>query len=145
MTDVVTEKFHVAENRGHGVHDSVIMEQHIPQPGGEADPFYEQDKTLAKWIHTFVTTRFPVGYEWCVRADLAKGVIMFSIPILMGVSNWYVVNLRKTPDLASAVLSGAGEILERYKLSRSTFSAAALLDAREQHSALVVPGRKVPT
>lgn len=144
MTDVVTEKF-VPVERGRGVHDATLMVQHVPQPGGEDDEFKAADLALAKRIFVYLTTRFPCGYEWCVNSDLRQGIIKFSIPLLMGVSNWYVVNLRLCSGLDHAVLHGAGEILDRYNLSTCIFSAAALLAAREQHSALVVPGRKVPS
>lgn len=143
MTEPVTERTHVIERSGAGLHDSIVMEQHIPQPGGQADQFKEADLDIAKWVRTFLVTRFPVGYEWCVRSDLFHGVVMISIPILMGVKQWMVINLHQT-DLARGVLICAGEILERYGLSRTSFNLGAFLDARQQHSALVVPKRKVP-
>jgi hypothetical protein len=144
MTEVITEGF-ITEERGFGVHDATVMVQHVTPAGGEADPYKEQDLTLAKWIRTYLLTRFPVGYEWCVRADLANKVVMFSIPLLMGTNHWYVVNLPRAGSLDKAVLHGAGEILERYKLSRSVFDQAAFLSAREIHSKLVVQGRPIPT
>lgn len=143
MTELVTKEF-IPEFRGRGVHDATVMVQHIGQPGGEADPWEAQDLANAKWIRTYLMTRFPVGYEWCCNSDLRHGIIKFSIPVLMGVTNWYVVNLKKSPDLATAVLHGAGEILERYRLSRSIFSQAAFLDAREKHSKLVDNRRGIP-
>lgn len=151
MTEVVTEGF-ITEERGFGVHDATVMVQHVTPAGGEADPFKDADMALARHIRTYLVTRFPMGYEWCVNADLANGIIKFSIPVLMGVSHWYVVNLRRFKsaggpgtDLDRAVLHGAGEILERYRLSRSVFDQAAFLTAREQHSKLVVSGRAIPT
>src|ERR1700722_19156644 len=143
MTEVVTEAF-VTEERGHGVHDATLMVQHITPPGGEADPYKAADLALAMKVRAFLLTRFPVGYEWCVCADLAHGIVRFSIPILMGVKHWYVVNLRTTP-LDAGVLRGAGEILERYRLSRTLFDITAFLTAREQHSKLVAPRRAIPT
>lgn len=143
MTEVVTERF-IAEERGFGVHDATVMEQHIAQPGGEADPFYEQDKLLTRLVYVYLKTRFPMGYDWRVQSDLAQGVLKFSIPVLMGVCDWYAVNLRRAGSLDRAVLLGAGELLERYNLSRSIFDQAAFLTARAQHSKLLVPGRPIP-
>lgn len=142
MTDLVTTRF-ITEERGGGVHDATVMEQHIAPPGEEDDPFREADLVVARRVRTFLVTRFPVGYEWCVRSDLRQGVVMISIPILMGVSYWMVINLKQTA-LGHGVLICAGEILERYGLSRTTFNLGAFLEAREKHSALVVPSRKVP-
>jgi hypothetical protein len=131
----------------HGQHDSVVIKNYIAPATADCgiahDPYKDDDFALAEQVRRYLTTRFPVGYLWCVDSDLAHGIVKFSIPILMGVSNWWVINLRTT-DLAKGVLQGAGEILERYLLPRDKFSLAAFLDARARHSALVVPGRKVP-
>lgn len=143
MTDPVTERFTVEERSATGGHDSVVMHQYIAQPGGEYDPYKAADFALAGKVRTYLLTRFPVGYEWCVRSDLRQRVVMISIPLLMGVTQWMVINLTTT-RLDEGVLQCAGEILERYRQSRTRFNLAAFLDAREQHSALVVPTRGIP-
>lgn len=144
MTEPVTEKFHVLEKQDD--HDQVVMEQYIAQPGEESvekDEFREPDKAMAEWILAFIKTRFPCGYEWCVRSDLRQGVVMISLPLLMGVNRWMLINLKQT-SLGHGVLMATGEILERYKLSRTRYDVGALLAARKQHSALVLPSRQVP-
>lgn len=131
----------------HGQHDSVVSTNYIAPSTADCgiahDPYKDQDFALAHQVRHYLTTRFPIAYSWCVESDLAQGVVKFSIPILMGVSQWWVINLRTTP-IERGVLMGAGEILERYLLPRDKFSLPAFLDARARHSALVVPGRKVP-
>lgn len=128
-------------------HDSVLLDKYIApanDEGGVAFDRYKDKDTQLKWqVRNYLVTRFPVGYEWCVESDLAQGVVKISIPVLMGVCKWMAINLHTT-DLDAGVLRVAGEILERYLLPRDKFNLAMFLDAREKHSALVVPGRKVP-
>lgn len=146
MTSPTTEAFHVVTGKESGAdHDQVVMEQYIPQPGdeGEKDHLREADKAMASWVLAFIRTRFPCGYEWCVRSDIRQGVVMISLPLLMGVNKWMVINLAKT-SLGHGVLMVTGEILERYKLSRTHYDVGALLAAREKHSALILPSRQVP-
>ncbi len=147
--DPITVNRHIEEKTYTGGHDRMVFEKYIPpadvETGGFAvDPHRERDLDMARHVRTYLLTRFPVGYEWCVEADIAQGVLKISIPILMGVRNWYVVNLHTTP-IDRGVLRGAGEILERYRLSRSRFNLGSFLDARAAHSALVVPSRRVPS
>lgn len=147
MTSPITETFHVVTGKESGAdHDQVVMKQYIPQPGDEpieADQHREADEAMANWVLTFIRTRFPCGYEWCVRSDLRQGVVMISLPLLMGVNKWMVINLAKT-SLGHGVLMVTGEILERYRLSRTHYDVGALLAAREKHSALILPSRQVP-
>ena len=42
------------------------------------------------------------------------------------------------------LMRSGGELLERYGLPRGRFELAPFLEARDKHSALVVPGREVP-
>ena len=102
-----------------------------------------RDLDLAAKIMGWLRTRYP-GYPWAVISDLAQGIVRFNIPIVMGVTHWYIVNLRTT-TIEDGLVDGAGEILERYRLPRTHFNAGAFLQAREQHSKLVNPHRLVPT
>jgi len=138
----------IEEKTTFGGHDSIVKEQYIAPTDADGavahDPYRDADQALARKVRTFLLTRFPVGYEWVVQADLAHGIVRFNLPILMGVRWWYVVNLRTTP-LDQGVLRGAGEILERYCQSRTRFQLAAFLEARHAHSKLLIPSRPIPT
>lgn len=141
MTEQITERF-ITEERS-GVHDATVMQQYIPPPGGEVDLLKAADMALAKKVYAFLKTRMPVGYDWRVVSDQRQGVLLISIPVLMGVCHFGLINLRTTP-IADGVVELAGQILERYGLSRTVFNVDALLEARAKYSALVVPTREVP-
>ncbi len=138
----------IVERSSFGGHDSIVKENYIAPMDADgrvaADPHRESDRAMAQHVRAFLLTRFPVGYEWCVEADQAQGVIKISLPVLMGVCNWGVINLRTTP-IDQGVLRVAGEILERYCQSRTRFQLASWLEARERHSKLVIPSRPIPT
>lgn len=129
-----------------GGHDMVLVEKYEAPADGDggiaADPFKAKNAevaaTMMKWLQQF----YP-GYPWGCVADLAQGIVKFNIPILMGMQDWWVVNLR-THDIIDGLRIGAGQILERYRLRRGRFELDPFLDARAKHSALVMPNRKVP-
>jgi hypothetical protein len=79
-----------------------------------------------------------------VVSDRTQGIVKISIPVLMGINNWFVIN-EKTHDVTPgmAIVAG-GEILERYGLERGRFKISEFLEARAKHSALLVKSRKVP-
>jgi hypothetical protein len=83
------------------------------------------------------------GHLWATVSNLHQGVVMFNLPILTGVDEWFVINLR-THDIIDGLRLGAGQLLERYKLKRGAFDLTTFLDAREKHSRLVDRFRKVP-
>jgi hypothetical protein len=84
------------------------------------------------------------GHLWRVVHDSKQGMAFISIPILMGVNNFMAVNLKTNLLDDHRVKLAGGEILERYGLLRGRFQLTPFLEAREKHSALVVPSRKVP-
>lgn len=144
---IVDLKFERREN--FGGHDRTVVSTYIPKlsrevEGEEApDPYAQKDMELAAKVHGFLATRFPIAYDWCVRSDIAQGVVLVSIPVLMGINNWMAIHINH-PDFSDKVVDLAGEILERYLLPRDKYDLGKFLEARAKHSALVVPGRPVP-
>jgi hypothetical protein len=127
-------------------HDTILLEKYeapsTPDSGIADDPYKEADAILAKRLMEWLRSRYP-GYPWCAVADLAQGIAKFNIPIITGVTDWYVINLHTT-DIADGLVDGAGEILERYCLPRGKFELGSFLEARANHSKLVMPSRKIP-
>jgi hypothetical protein len=142
---VLTDQHLVEGNNAQ--HDIVVLEQHEAPANalGNAtfDPWKEFDAWRAKRVMHVLQVEYP-GHFWCVVSDNKQGIVKISIPILMGVGNWFVIN-QKTHDVTPGmVIVAGGEILERYGLTRGRMNVGSFLDAREKHSALVVPSRKVP-
>lgn len=144
--DPETVALDVIEKSAFGAHDMVVQTKYeapSDSDGGIAeDPFKEKDIEVAHTMMRWLNRHFP-GYPWACIADLKNKIVKFNIPILMGVNAWYVINLT-THDIVEGLAKGAGEILERYRLPRHRFHLGAFLGAREQHSKLIVPTRKVP-
>jgi hypothetical protein len=107
------------------------------------DPYKEFDLWAAAQATAVLESEYP-GHTWCVRHETAQGVCLISIPILMGINHWVAVNLKTHALDDHRVRVAGGEILERYGLKRGGFQLTPFLDAREKHSALVMPSRKVP-
>ena len=129
-----------------GANDRVILHQYegpSDSDGNPApDPWRAKDAEVVKTMMRWLEKHYP-GHLWGCVADLRHGIVKFNIPILMGVRHWWVVNLR-THDIVDGMRQGAGQILERYRLNRGRFNLAQFLDARAQHSKLIVPSRLVP-
>jgi hypothetical protein len=106
------------------------------------DPYRAKDMEVAKTMMAWLERHYP-GHLWATVANHAQGIVQFNIPILMGLDEWWVVNLR-THDIIDGMRQGAGQILERYRLARGRFDLSSFLDARAKHSRLVLPSRKVP-
>jgi len=114
-----------------------------PGPLGRPVPRVdERDAAIAATMMKWLNRHYP-GHLWGCIADTRQGIVKFNIPILMGMNNWWVVNLR-THDIIDGMRQGAGQILERYRLRRGRFDLTTFLEARDKHSALVIPSRKVP-
>ena len=133
-----------------GQHDSVLIQSYeapsTPDGGVAADPFKEFDAHCCKGMMELLNHHFPayVGF-WAVRHDWAQKIAGISLPVLMGINNWMVINLTTDSLSPGLVIASGGEILERYGLSRVRFNLGAFLDARSKHSSLLVQTRKVPT
>ena len=99
------------------------------------------DLATARAVRRILDTAYP-GHDWEVVADSAQGYVAFRIPALMGANYAYLVKGRDlTPE---AVLTGGGELLERYRLPREKFDLDRFLAARAAHSILLDRSRKVP-
>lgn len=129
-----------------GGNDRVVLTKYeapANDDGGAAfDQFRDSDKEVAQMMMTWLEREYP-GHLWAVTANLGQGVVLFNIPILMGLDEWWVVNL-KTHDIIKGMAQGAGQILERYRLARGRFELDPFLEARAKHSRLVLPSRKIP-
>ena len=100
------------------------------------------DLTAARAVRRILATAYP-GHDWEVVADSAQGYVAFRIPALMGLNYAYLVKGRDlTPE---AVLTGGGELLERYRLPREKFDLDRFLEARERDSILLDRSRKLPS
>lgn len=146
--DPVIQSHTVLEKDAAGQHDMIVVQQHeapSTADGGVAyDPFKEKDAEVARTMMNWLRKHYP-GHFWNAVADLRHGIVKFNITILMGVNNWWLINLRTHPDIIAELARGAGEILERYRQTRGRFILDEFLEARAKHSALLVPNRKVPT
>jgi len=144
--DPVTVREDVKVKDSFGGHDLIVQERYeapATDDGGiAADPYKERDAAIAATMMKWLNRHYP-GHLWGCIADTRQGIVKFNIPILMGMNNWWVVNLR-THDIIDGMRQGAGQILERYRLRRGRFDLTTFLEARDKHSALVIPSRKVP-
>ena len=101
------------------------------------------DQANAKWMMEVLQRHYP-GNPWRTVHDGHNKMAYVSIPILMGINKYWAINL-KTDELSEGlVMRCGGQLLERYGLSRQRFNLPSFLEAREKHSALVVPSRAVP-
>lgn len=130
-----------------GAHD-ILMHETYEAPCDrygrpEFDVYKDFDQWRARRVMAVLKTEYP-GHFWAVQSDVKQGIVKIGIPILMGVCNWYVINEKQTPVTPGAVIVGGGEILEHYGLSRERFNLGAFLEARAQHSKLVMPSRAIP-
>lgn len=145
--DPVIERQDVLEKSTPGGNDRVVLTRYeapsTADQGIAHDPFKEYDTWAAGQVLKTLEQHYP-DHHWRIIHDSHQGVCLISIPILMGINNYMAVNLKThSMDDKRAVVAG-GEILERYGLKRGRFQLTPFLEAREKHSALVVPGRKVP-
>lgn len=134
-----------------GQHDSVLLERYVgPNPDHIDEEqrlaaIHEFDLWRARRVMSVLLKEYP-GHLWCVEHDLAQGICKISIPILMGIGYWYVLNLATHGDLTPGmVIVAGGEILERYGLPRCRLEIGSFLDARARYSALVDRRRAVPS
>lgn len=145
--DAVTLRQDILFKDRPGQHDRVVLTQHTAPTTADGGVGEDTRKEFDLWAAgeaLKVLERHYPGHCWRVIHDSFQGVALISIPILMGVNKYMAVNLRTHALDDKRVVAAGGEILERYKLRRGRFEQAPFLDAREKHSALVVPSRKVP-
>jgi hypothetical protein len=144
--DSVTLREDVILKDAPGAHDMVVRTQYEAPADTDTtvadDPHKAGDLAIAATMMKWLNKHYP-GHLWGTVCDQRHGIVKFNIPVLMGFDQWFVVNLR-THDIVDGLRLGAGEILERYGLRRGRFILSEFLDAREKHSRLVLPSRKVP-
>jgi hypothetical protein len=145
--DAITLREDVLPKTTLGGNDRVMRTQYIAPAdgdGGIADDIWKDfDIWAAKQVQNELEKFYP-GHNFRVFHDSFQGVCLISIPVLMGINNFMAVNLKKSALDSERVMKSGGEILERYGLKRGGFELAPFLEAREKHSALVLPSRKVP-
>lgn len=138
----------VVDEGGHGQHDIVYLERLVNEAHYDDEVKRQAVADFDLWrgrrVMAVLKTKYP-RHLWCVEHDLAQGICKISLPILMGITNWFILNLGTHGDLTPGmVISAGGELLERYKLPRGRFEIGSFLEARAKHSALVDRRRPVP-
>ncbi len=145
--DLVTTRQDVLEKSHKGGHDRVLLTKYeapaTADNGIAPDALKEYDEWAAKQAMAVLEAAYP-DHFWRVVHDSFQGMAFISIPVLMGINNFMAVNLKTHALDSYRVKVAGGEILERYGLRRGRLDLTPFLEAREKHSALVVPGRKVP-
>ena len=103
-----------------------------PGEPGDYDPFAVADLSLSKACTETLEFHYP-GHFWEVMADHAQGIVLVSIPILTKKYK-YVVKIRALVSDPSqrAIVRAGGEILERFKIPRSSLDLSAFMAARNK-------------
>jgi hypothetical protein len=126
-----------------GMPDIAMVEQYIAPADGSFDVFKDYDMWVARRAMGVLYTHY-AGHMWQVQSDTKKHLLKISIPILMGVCHWYVINLKIHELTPNLIVRAGGEILERYGLPRGRFELGSFLEARAKYSALVRRTRPIP-
>jgi hypothetical protein len=101
----------------------------------EVDPYKGADRALTEQIARFIVETYPrIWMFFHARVDHSQGIATLSMPRLMGALNVAVMKIDEIQigpsAFTAAVRRAAGEMLERYRLSRSRrASADAMLEA----------------
>jgi hypothetical protein len=111
---------------------------HVEDLHKETDAKFE--RSMLQWLDG----HFPMGGYWSTHCDARQGICWFNIPVLMGMDFVWRINMQKDDDIVMQMHRGAGEICERYSLPRGRFDLDRFLAAREKHSRLVLPTRRIP-
>ncbi len=142
--DAVILKSHLVQEAG--MHDSIYLEKYeapVAADGSTDDIHKDYDLWAARRGMALLKANYP-GHFWCVESDVRKHLFKISIPILMGIGDWYVINLRTHELTPGTVLAAGGELLERYRLP-AKFELGSFLEARAKHSPLANIGKvKIP-
>jgi hypothetical protein len=97
----------------------------------QISPFKSADDALTHAIGVMVYSLFP-GHPWMIYADHEQGVVVISIPALMGPTKKMVIPIKRLCNEAEArrnVSNICGEILERYRIPRAGFDQDEFLRA----------------
>lgn len=122
----------------------MLVIQSYEAPGCEMeDPWKENDMRQALEMERILFAAYP-GYPWKVKYDTIQGYAFIMLPTLMGEKDGYMINLKTHEVTPQLVKTGGGLILEIYRQHRGPIHLGNFLDARREHSKLVVPGRPIP-
>lgn len=126
--------------------DAVVLEKY-DVPGAERpDHHVETDLAKCREVYNILRDKYP-GYTqfWAVIYDSTHGYCFIMLPVLMGVADGFFINLKTHEANERTVTNAGGVILELYQQSRTRFNINDFLTARQKHSKLVIPSRRVPT
>lgn len=86
------------------------------------DPYAQADVLLTSRIAAVIEKHY-AGHPWMIEVSHAQRCAFISIPLFMGATKWvlHIDKLSTDPGLR-AVVRACGEILERYKIPRQSFS-----------------------
>lgn len=95
-----------------------VQRQYIPPLDGTDDEVAAFDMWIARRVCESLV-RFYYGYDWYVMAESRQGIVVFSIPDLMGPTLKQVIRLAQYSDLEPKLIRDtAGQMLERMGLRR---------------------------
>ncbi len=95
-----------------------IKRQYIPPLDGTTDEVAAFDMWIARRVAE-VLVKYYYGYDWYVMAESRQGIVVFSIPDLMGPTLKQVIRLAQYGDLHPKLIRDtAGQMLERMGLRR---------------------------
>jgi hypothetical protein len=107
-----------------------IHQQYIPRLDGTQDPTDRYDTSMARAIAE-VLVHYYYGYDWHVIAESRQGVVMFSIPDLMGPTLKQVIKL-SDGFTKKTVRDCGGLMLERMGLRRGPKDPAEYAAAKKR-------------
>lgn len=85
------------------------------------------DMATCKWVGELLHSHYR-GHFWMVKASSRGGLCQIGIPVLLGNWTWNIPLKDLEPWL---VIKAGGEILERFKIPRSSIDVAAFVEARK--------------
>lgn len=143
----------VHEDRDHG-YTRLTFDEYVPPAAqrdeqGEFiawsdDPFKVWDDWAKREVMRVIDSKVPAYPGWYVMVSGAQKIILISLRTLMGVDEFYAINLRTHELNDRTIVEACGQICERYRLPRDRVDLAAFLKARTAKSRLLYRWMKVP-
>lgn len=121
-------------------HDFLPLQIVIPDDQ-ERRGMHPQDMALARDIARVLMEHYP-GHNWWIQVDSKHGVAVIRHPFLTGPHMGYVIhltNLKNDPKRSRAI-KGAGEILERWNVSRGGMRIEEIVAAELSFNDKKIPG-----
>jgi len=101
-----------------------IQQQYIPPLDGTPDQLDRFDLSIARKVAEVLVRNY-YGYDWYVMAESRQGIVVFSIPDLMGPTLKQVILLGQFGDLDPKLIrKTGGQMLERMGLRRGPKDSA---------------------